>query len=185
MLYNVELGARSYSQVEPKWTSLFSLLGFILCLLNSIMTPSPQFPPPVSHSLGKPPLQQHLLSAILLISLILDVAVFVSFHVSCHQFSSVQFSHSVMSDSLQPHVPQHARPPCPSLTRGIHPNPYPLSWWCHPTISSSVISFLSCLNPSQHQGLFKWVSSSHQVAKVLEFRPQYQSFQWTSRTGLL
>ena len=51
-------------------------------------------------------------------------------------FSSVQFSHSVVSDSLWPHEPQHARPPCPSPTPGVHPNPCPLSWWCHPTISS-------------------------------------------------
>ena len=51
----------------------------------------------------------------------------------------VQFSCSVMSDSLRPHEPQHARPPCPSPTLGIHPNPCPLGQWCHPTISSSVV----------------------------------------------
>ena len=56
---------------------------------------------------------------------------------------SVQFSRSVMSDSLRPHEPQHARPPCPSSTPKVHPNPCPLSWWCHPTISSSVIPFSS------------------------------------------
>ena len=55
--------------------------------------------------------------------------------------SSVQFSCSVMSDSLQIHGPQHTRPPCPSLTPGIYPNPCPLSRWCHPTISSSVPFF--------------------------------------------
>ena len=59
-------------------------------------------------------------------------------------FSSVQFSHSVMSDSLRPHGPQHARPPCPSPTPGVHPNPCPSSQWCHPIISSSVIPFSSC-----------------------------------------
>ena len=58
---------------------------------------------------------------------------------------SVQFSHSFMSDSLQPYGPQHARPPCPSPTSGVYSNLYPLSWWCHPTISSSVISFSSRL----------------------------------------
>ena len=58
--------------------------------------------------------------------------------------SSVQFSHSVMSDSLWPHELQHARPPCPSPTPRVHPNPCPSSWWCHPTISSSVILFSSC-----------------------------------------
>ena len=57
---------------------------------------------------------------------------------------SVQFSHSVISDSLQPHEPQHTRPPCPSPTPRVYPNPCPSSRWCHPTISSSVIPFSSC-----------------------------------------
>ena len=98
---------------------------------------------------------------------------------------SVQFSRSVVSDSLRPHEPQHARPPCRSPTPGVHPNPCPLSWWCHPTISSSVVPSPPALNFSQHQGLFKRVSSLHQVAKVLEFQLQHQSFQWTPRTDLL
>ena len=54
---------------------------------------------------------------------------------------TVQFSHSVMSDSLQPHGLQHTRPPSPSPTPGVYSNSSPLSWWCHPTISSSVIPF--------------------------------------------
>ena len=57
--------------------------------------------------------------------------------------SSVQFSRSLVSDSLWPYEPQHARPPCPSPTPGVHPNPCPLSQWCHPTISFSVIPFSS------------------------------------------
>ena len=57
---------------------------------------------------------------------------------------SVQFSHSVMSDSLQPHESQHARPPCPSPTPGVHSDSCPLSRWCHPAISSSVVPFSSC-----------------------------------------
>ena len=77
--------------------------------------------------------------------------------------SSVQFSHSVMSDSLRPHGLQHNRPPCPSLTPGVYSNSCSLSW-CHPIISSSVVPFSFNLNLSQKQGLFKWVSSSHQVA---------------------
>ena len=77
------------------------------------------------------------------------------------EFNSVQFSHSVMSDSLQPHESQHTRPSCPSQTPRVHPNPCPSSRWCHPTISSSVLPFFSCPNPSQHQGLFQWVNSSH------------------------
>ena len=59
-------------------------------------------------------------------------------------FSSVRLSHSAMSDSLRPHELQHARPPCPKPTPGVHPNSCPLSQWCHPTISSSVVPFSSC-----------------------------------------
>ena len=58
--------------------------------------------------------------------------------------SSVQFSHSVVSDSLQPCELQHARPPCPSPTPGVHSNSCPSSQWCHPAISSSVVSLFSC-----------------------------------------
>ena len=58
--------------------------------------------------------------------------------------SSVQFSCSVVSDSFQPHEPQHARPPCPSPTPGVYSNSCALSQWCHPTISSSVVPFSSC-----------------------------------------
>ena len=59
-------------------------------------------------------------------------------------FSSVQFSRSVVSHSLRPHEPQHARPSCPSPTPRVHPNPCPLSRWCYPTISSSVVPVSSC-----------------------------------------
>ena len=90
-----------------------------------------------------------------------------------------------MSDSSWPQELQHARTPCPSPTPWVHPNSCPLSWWCHPTISSYVIPFSSCLHSFPESGLFKWVSSSHQVAKVLEFQLQHQSFQWTLRTDLL
>ena len=58
---------------------------------------------------------------------------------------------------------------CPSSTPGVHPNSCPLSQWCHPIISCSVVPFSSAFNLSQHQGLFKWVSCLHQVAKVLDF----------------
>ena len=92
--------------------------------------------------------------------------------------SSDQFSSLVMFDSLRPHGLQHARPPCPSPTPRVYPNSRPLSWWCHPTISSSLSSpSPPALNLSQHQGLFQRVSSSHQVAKLLEFHLQHQSFQ--------
>ena len=68
---------------------------------------------------------------------------------------SVQFSHSVMSDSSRPHEPQHARPPCPSPTPGVYPNPCPLSQWCHPTISSSLVPFSSCLQSFPASGSFQ------------------------------
>ena len=84
------------------------------------------------------------------------------------------------------HGLQHARPPCPSPTPRVHQNPCPLSRWCHPTISSSVFPFSSCPQSFPASGVFsKWVSSSHQVAKVLEFQLQHQSFQWTPRTDFL
>ena len=69
-------------------------------------------------------------------------------------FSSVQFSRSVLSNSLWPHESQHARPPCPSPTTRVHLNPYPLSWWCHPTISS-VIPFSSCPQSFPASGSFQ------------------------------
>ena len=70
------------------------------------------------------------------------------------QFSSVQFSRSVVSYSLRPHELQHARLPCPSPTPGVYSNSCPLSQWCHPTVSSSVILF-SCLQPFPTSGSFQ------------------------------
>ena len=105
--------------------------------------------------------------------------------IQCIQFSSVQFSRSVVSDSLRPRELQHARPPCPSPTPRIYSNSCPSSRWCHPAISSSVIPSPPASNPSQHQSLFQWVNSSHEVAKVLESQLQHQSCQWTPRTDLL
>ena len=66
-----------------------------------------------------------------------------------------QFSRSVMSDSLQPHEPQHTRPPCPSPTPGVYPNSRPSSQWCHPAISSSVVPFSSCPQSFPSSGSFQ------------------------------
>ena len=85
------------------------------------------------------------------------------------QFSSVQFSCSVGSDSLWPHELQHARPPWPSPTPGVHSHVHRVTdaiQPSHPLSSSSP----PAPNPSQHQSLFQWVNSSHEVAKVLEFQ---------------
>ena len=72
-----------------------------------------------------------------------------------HFWISVQFSHSVMSNSLQSHELQHIRPPCPSPTPRAFSNSCPFSWWCHPTISSSVITFSSCLQSFPASGSFQ------------------------------
>ena len=86
------------------------------------------------------------------------------------------FCRSVVSDPLWPHGAKHVRCPCPSPSPRACSDSSPLNWWCHPTISSSPSP--PAFNLSQHQGLFKGVSSSHQTAKVLEFQLQHQSFQW-------
>ena len=71
-----------------------------------------------------------------------------------HRYSSVQFSRSVVSDSLRPHEPQLSRPPCPSPTPRVYSHSCPSSWWCHPTISSSVVPF-SCLQSFPAPGSFQ------------------------------
>ena len=92
---------------------------------------------------------------------------------------SVQFSHSVVSDSLGPRGLQHIRLPCPSPTPRVCSNSCPLGSWCHPTISSPVVPVSSCLQSFPASGSFPM----SQVAKVLEF--QHQSFQWIFRNYFL
>ena len=104
----------------------------------------------------------------------------------------VQFSRSVRSDSLQPHESQHARPPCPSTTPTVHPNPCPLSRWCHPAISSSVIPFSSCPQSFPASGsfqmsqLFAWGSQSTGISASASVLPM-NSQDWTPLgwTGLI
>ena len=104
---------------------------------------------------------------------------------STHNCQSIQFSHSVMSDSLQPDGLQHTRLPCPSPSPRACSNSCPSTQWCHPTTSSSVLPFSPASSLSQHQVLFHWVSSLHQMAKVLELQLQHQFFQWIFRTDFL
>ena len=98
--------------------------------------------------------------------------------VSSVQFSSVQFSHLVVSDSLQPHESQHARLPWPSPSPGVHSNSYPSSPWCHPAISSSVIPSSSCpqsLPASESfplSQLFAWGGQSTGVSALASFLPK-------------
>ena len=97
-------------------------------------------------------------------------------------FASVQFSHSVVSNSLWPHGLQHARLPCPSPTPGAYSNSYPSSQWCHPTISSFVDPLSSHLQSFPASGSFL---VSPFFPSVLEFQLQHQSFQWIFRTDFL
>ena len=97
----------------------------------------------------------------------------------------VQFSRSVISDSLQPHGLQQARLSCPSPTARACSNSCPLSRWCHPTISSSVVPLSSCLQSFPASGSFPKSQFFHQVAKVLELQFQHQSLQWIFRTDFL
>ena len=107
--------------------------------------------------------------------------------------SSVQFTRSVVSDSLWPHGLQHARLPCPSPTPGVYPNSSPLSWWYHPTISSSVIPLSSCLQSFPASGSFPmsqlFASGGHSIgvsalASVLPKNTQDWSLEWTGWISL-
>ena len=105
------------------------------------------------------------------------------------QFSSVHFSRSVVSDSLWPHESQHARPPCPSPTPGVHSNSCPSSGWCHPAISSSVVPSPPAPNPSKHQSeLFAWGGQRtglSALASVLPKKSQgWSPSEWTGWISL-
>ena len=107
---------------------------------------------------------------------------------------SVQFSNSVMSDSLRPHESQHARPPCPSPTPGVHSDSHPSSQWCHPTISSSVIPSSSCPQSLPASGsfpmsqLFAWGGQSTGVSALASYLPKksqgWYPSEWAGRISL-
>ena len=113
---------------------------------------------------------------------------------SQRSLQSVQFSRSVMSDSLQPHELQHARPPCPSSTPGVYPDSCPSSWWCHLAISSSVIPFFSCpqsLPESESfpmSQFFAWGGQSTGVSALASFLPNksqgWSPLEWTGWISL-
>ena len=98
---------------------------------------------------------------------------------------SVQFSCSVMSNSLRPQGLQHAKPLCPSTTPRVYSNSCPLSWWCHPTISSSVVPFSSYLQSFPASGSFSMSQFFASGGQVLVFQLQHQSFQWIFRPNFL
>ena len=110
------------------------------------------------------------------------------------QFSSVQFSHSVVSNSSRPHELQHARPHCPSPSPGVHLDSRSSSWWCHPAISSSVVPFSSCpqsLPASESfpmSQLFTWGGQSTGVSALASFLPKntqdWSPSEWTGWISL-
>ena len=93
-------------------------------------------------------------------------------HVFWNKWESVQFSRSVMSDSLRPHESQHARPPCPSPTPRVHSDSHPSSQWCHPAISSSVVPFSSCPQSLP-------ASESFPMSQLCMTWPKYWSFSFS------
>ena len=107
---------------------------------------------------------------------------------------SVQFSRSVVSDSLRPHESQHVRPPCPSPTPGVHSNSCPSSWWCHSAISSSVIPFSSCPQSLPASGsfplcqLFAWGGQRTGISALASFLPKntkgWSPLEWTGWISL-
>ena len=118
----------------------------------------------------------------------------VSKHVSWNNVKTVQFSCSVMSNSLQPHESQHARPPCPSPTPGVYSNSRPSSRWCHPAISSSIVPFSSCPQSLPASGsfpmsqLFAWGGQSIGVSALASVLPvntqDWSPLGWTGWTSL-
>ena len=116
------------------------------------------------------------------------------FQQSFQFISSVQFSRSVVSDSLRPHDSQHARPTCPSPTPRVHSNSRPSSWWCHPAISSSGIPFSSCpqsLPASESfpmSQLFAWGGQSTGVSALAPVLPKksqdWSPSEWTGWISL-
>ena len=110
------------------------------------------------------------------------------------EFSSVQFSRSVMSDSLRLHESQHARPPCPSPSPRVHSDSRPSSPWCHPGISSSLVPFSSCpqsLTASESfpmSQLFSWGGQSTAVSALASFLPKksqgWSPSEWTGWVSL-
>ena len=125
----------------------------------------------------------HVLNQLLLIHVALLSHILLS-------ISSVQFSCSVVSDSLRPHESQHARPPCPSPTPGVHSDSCPSSRWCHPAISSSVVPFSSCPQSLPASGsfpmsqLFAWGGQSIGVSASSSVLPM-NTQDWSLQNGLV
>ena len=122
-------------------------------------------------------------------SLILRLQVKISIYLLKIIIVIYQFSRSVVSDSLRPRGPQHTRPPCPSPPPGVHPNPCPLSQWCHPIISSSVVPFSSCPQSFPASGsfqmsqLFAWGGQSIGISASTSVLPVGSISKWFKPLG--
>ena len=173
---------------RPVERALFPALGMLLCEMEAWCYSS--FLPPwgkdeqnhrVSHPALWPPWAPDQIEEVFLCTV-------------WHQFSSVQYSRSVVFSSLQPRELQHGRPPCPSPTPGFHPNSCPSSRWCHPAISSSVVPFSSCpqsLPASESflmSQLFAWGGQSTGVSALASFLPKntqdWSRLEWTGWISL-
>ena len=137
----------------------------------------------------------HRLYIWLYIVLLYEISIFYLWNICfLKYFSSVQFSRSVVSDSLQLHESQHARPPCPSPTPGVHSDSHPSSQWCHPAISCSVVPFSFCpqtLPASESfpiSQLFAWGGQSTGVSALASFLPKksqsWSPSEWTGWISL-
>ena len=126
------------------------------------------------HAIAKNHMKRCLTSLIIIEA---QIKTTVRYYLASVTISSAQFSHSVVSDSLQPHESQHARPPCPSPTHGVYPNPCPSSQWCHPAISFSVVPFSSCPQSLPASGSFPmsqpitWSGQSTGVSALASILP--------------
>ena len=151
-------------QIDTYWNLTSSLLSYKSCIVTRLVTTLYEF---FFFFLIQPKLLLHSNTELCTVS-----SAEHSFNKCYYCFSSVQFSRSVVSDSLQPHESQHARPPCPSPTPKVHSNSRPLSSWCHPAISSSVVPFSSCpqsLPASESfpmSQLFAWGGQSTGVSQL-------------------
>ena len=140
-----------------------------MCPLCKPQISSPPLPAKTSFLVILPCISQDIISIIFNSSSDLNTIIFVVTITNTETMCSVQFSRSVVSNSLRPHESQHARPPCPSPTPGVYSNSCPSSQWCHPAISSSVAPFSSCPQSLPASGSF----------------PMSQFFTWGSQnTGV-
>ena len=176
---------------EEKKTHLFSSVQFSSVQFSSVVQSCMTLCNPMNHSMPCLPVHTNSRNLPKLMSIESVMHPTISFSVipfsSCPQSftASVQFTHSVVSDSLWPHEPQHARPPCPSPTPGVYSNSCPLTRWCHLTISSSIILFSSFLQSFPTSGSFQRSHLFASGGKNIGVSASTSVIKWTHRTDFL